>query len=40
MIDIETLSDLELDELQAKYGKIKAACEDRQAKAHMKAKAS
>ena len=26
MIDIENLSDLELDELQAKYEKIKAAC--------------
>jgi low affinity Fe/Cu permease len=29
MIDIETLSDLELDELQAKYEKIKAKCEAR-----------
>jgi low affinity Fe/Cu permease len=29
MIDIENLSDLELDELQAKYEKIKAACESR-----------
>jgi low affinity Fe/Cu permease len=27
MIDIENLSDLELDELHAKYEKIKAACE-------------
>ncbi|MGA8940129.1 MAG: low affinity iron permease family protein [Acidobacteriaceae bacterium] len=38
MIDIETLSDLELDELQAKYGKIKAACEAREAKAQLKKK--
>jgi low affinity Fe/Cu permease len=30
MIDIENLSDLELDELQAKYEKIKAACMKRQ----------
>jgi low affinity Fe/Cu permease len=30
MIDIENLSDLELDELQAKYEKIKAACNGRQ----------
>ena len=29
MIDIENLSDLELDELQAKYGEIKRACNDR-----------
>jgi low affinity Fe/Cu permease len=29
MIDIENLSDLELDELHAKYEKIKAACESR-----------
>jgi len=29
MIDIENLSDLELDELQAKYERIKAACESR-----------
>jgi low affinity Fe/Cu permease len=29
MIDIENLSDLELDELQAKYEKIKAECESR-----------
>jgi low affinity Fe/Cu permease len=27
MIDIESLSDGELQELQASYGKIKAACE-------------
>jgi low affinity Fe/Cu permease len=30
MIDIENLSDLELDELQAKYEKIKAECNERQ----------
>src|SRR5579862_4568817 len=30
MIDIENLSDLELDELQVKYEKIKAACDDRE----------
>lgn len=29
MIDIESLSDLELDELQTTYEKIKAACETR-----------
>jgi low affinity Fe/Cu permease len=29
MIDIENLSDLELDELQAKYESIKAECESR-----------
>ena len=29
MIDIENLSDLELDELQAKYEEIKRACNDR-----------
>jgi low affinity Fe/Cu permease len=29
MIDIENLSDLELDELQTKYERIKAACEAR-----------
>ena len=33
MIDIENLSDLELDELQAKYEHIKAAYEERQKKA-------
>src|ERR1700709_2337454 len=27
MIDIESLSDLELNEIQARYGKIKAACD-------------
>jgi low affinity Fe/Cu permease len=32
MIDIENLSDLELDELQAKYEKIKAECIDRQSR--------
>jgi hypothetical protein len=30
MIDIETLSDLELDELQARYEKIRAKCLERQ----------
>src|SRR5580698_10422210 len=30
MIDIENLSDLELDELQAKYEKIRAACDSRE----------
>jgi low affinity Fe/Cu permease len=29
MIDIENLSDLELDELQARYEEIKKACDDR-----------
>ncbi len=33
MIDIESLSDLELDELQTKYEKIKAECIERQARA-------
>jgi hypothetical protein len=32
MIDIENLSDLELDELQARYEKIKAECNERQAR--------
>ncbi|HEY9137818.1 MAG TPA: low affinity iron permease family protein [Terriglobus sp.] len=32
MIDIENLSDLELDELQAKYEAVRNACEDRRAK--------
>ncbi|WP_213807439.1 low affinity iron permease family protein [Granulicella sp. dw_53] len=32
MIDIENLSDLELDELQARYEAIKAACNEREAK--------
>ena len=30
MIDIEKLSDLELDELQLRYEKIRAACDARQ----------
>ncbi|MBB5063690.1 low affinity iron permease family protein [Granulicella mallensis] len=34
MIDIENLSDLELDELQRKYEKIKAECEARPRKAN------
>ena len=29
MIDIENLSDLELDDLQAKYEKMKAECNER-----------
>jgi len=33
MIDIENLSDLELDELQAKYEKVKQACVQREAHA-------
>jgi low affinity Fe/Cu permease len=32
MIDIENLSDLELDELQAKYEKIRAECNERQSR--------
>src|SRR5665213_3511100 len=32
MIDIENLSDLELDELQAKYERVKAACMAREAR--------
>jgi low affinity Fe/Cu permease len=32
MIDIEKLTDLELDELQAKYEKIKAECIERQSR--------
>ena len=32
MIDIENLSDLELDELQAKYERIKSECIERQSK--------
>jgi low affinity Fe/Cu permease len=32
MIDIENLSDLELDELQLRYEKIRAACNERQQK--------
>ena len=38
MIDIETLSDLELDELQARYEHIKAECVSRQANALQRAK--
>jgi low affinity Fe/Cu permease len=33
MMDIENLSDLELDELQANYEKIKAECNERQTRA-------
>src|ERR1700761_7778901 len=33
MIDIENLSDLELDELQAKYEKIKGECNQRKSRA-------
>jgi low affinity Fe/Cu permease len=36
MIDIEALSDLELDELQAKYEKVRAACVKREKKAAIK----
>ncbi|HEX3471232.1 MAG TPA: low affinity iron permease family protein, partial [Silvibacterium sp.] len=36
MIDIENLSDLELDELQAKYEKIKTAWTDRQTRTDQK----
>jgi len=36
MIDIENLSDLELDELQVRYERIKAAYMDRQGKAQRK----
>ncbi|HEV2619531.1 MAG TPA: low affinity iron permease family protein [Acidobacteriaceae bacterium] len=32
MIDIENLSDLELDELQAKYRRVKTACDEREAR--------
>jgi low affinity Fe/Cu permease len=38
MIDIENLSDLELDELQLRYEKIRAACDDRQKKDGIKPK--
>jgi low affinity Fe/Cu permease len=38
MIDIEALSDLELDELQATYEKVKAACVAREAKLAKNAK--
>jgi low affinity Fe/Cu permease len=37
MIDIENLSDLELDELQAKYEKIKSECVERQGRSQKKA---
>jgi hypothetical protein len=42
MIDIENLGDLELDELQARYEKIRAACDKRQKKdpKHVKTPAS
>ncbi len=40
MIDIENLSDLELDELQAKYEQIKAQCLLRQQKVAVPARAS
>ena len=33
MIDIENLSDLELDELQAKYEQVRDACSDRRGRA-------
>jgi low affinity Fe/Cu permease len=36
MIDIENLSDLELDEIQARYEKIKAECMQRQARGNRK----
>jgi low affinity Fe/Cu permease len=36
MIDIENLSDLELDELQERYEKIKAACEAKQGEVNPK----
>ena len=38
MIDIENLSDLELDDLQARYDKIKKACDARQAQGKARAK--
>ena len=38
MIDIENLSDLELDELQATYEKVKAACVKREARTKTAAK--
>jgi low affinity Fe/Cu permease len=37
MIDIENLSDLELDELQARYEKLRAACDEKQIKRRTKA---
>jgi low affinity Fe/Cu permease len=39
MIDIENLSDLELDDLQSKYEAVRDACEDRRAKRAAKAAA-
>lgn len=38
MIDIENLSDLELDELQIRYEKIRAACDERQGSEHKRSK--
>lgn len=38
MIDIENLSDLELDELQVRYEEIKAACSERQRRGSKRAK--
>jgi low affinity Fe/Cu permease len=40
MIDIENLSDVELDELQAKYVKVKAACDARDARGRKSVPAS
>jgi low affinity Fe/Cu permease len=40
MIDIEDLSDVELDELQARYMKVKAACDAREAQGRKAAPAS
>lgn len=40
MIDIENLSDLELDSLQAKYKKVKAACDAREVRGRKVAPAS
>jgi low affinity Fe/Cu permease len=36
MIDIENLSDLELDELQSRYEKIRVACDEKQKKNNSK----
>jgi len=36
MIDIENLSDLELDDLQRTYEKVKAACVERERRANLK----
>jgi low affinity Fe/Cu permease len=38
MIDIENLSDLELDELQSRYEKIRMACDEKQKKNTSKAR--